>query len=266
MLRELIRADVAQHLLNGESIPAQSRGEFTVLFADLVHFTELAEILSPVHLVELLNAIFSDIDSLSERNGIEKITVRSRFLALRAGCHCFQGDRDDAVGKARVEWAMPDEQPVEDGTVDHVEQHLEVLLQRDLPPSGSLEQHGATGLAAREDDLVAEGLGEFAFGVGGRERHGDLAPSGRRKGLDQRSHLPREGRSQTCSAFCEDARVSGHQGGHGEFGGVRPMPVDRWFPHTGPRGNGLDGQTAKPVLRQDVVRRFQDCRLRQLLR
>lgn len=133
MLRELIRADVAQHLLNGESIPAQSHGECTVLFADLAHFTDLAENLSPVHLVELHNAIFSDIDSLSERNGIEKITVRSRFLALRAGCHCFQGDRDDAVGKARVEWAMPDEQPVEDGTVDHVEQHLEVLLQRDLP-------------------------------------------------------------------------------------------------------------------------------------
>lgn len=85
MLRELIRADVAQHLLNGESIPAQSHGECTVLFADLVHFTDLAENLSPVHLVELHNAIFNDIDSLSERNGIEKITVRSRFLALRAG-------------------------------------------------------------------------------------------------------------------------------------------------------------------------------------
>ncbi|MDW9481887.1 hypothetical protein GOB57_24880 [Sinorhizobium meliloti] len=73
MLRELVPADVAQHLLNGESIPAQSHGECTVLFADLVHFTDLAENLSPVHLVELLNGIFSDIDGLCERNGIEKI-------------------------------------------------------------------------------------------------------------------------------------------------------------------------------------------------
>ncbi|RVH51752.1 hypothetical protein CN212_07070 [Sinorhizobium meliloti] len=73
MLRELVPPDVAQHLLNGESIPAQSHGECTVLFADLVHFTDLAENLSPVHLVELLNGIFSDIDGLCERNGIEKI-------------------------------------------------------------------------------------------------------------------------------------------------------------------------------------------------
>ncbi|PDT79794.1 hypothetical protein CO676_31350 [Sinorhizobium sp. BJ1] len=60
-------------MLRGESVPAQSHGECTVLFADLVHFTDLAENLSPVHLVELLNGIFSDIDSLCERHGIEKI-------------------------------------------------------------------------------------------------------------------------------------------------------------------------------------------------
>ncbi|MGF6178675.1 adenylate/guanylate cyclase domain-containing protein [Ensifer sp. 4252] len=73
MLRELVPADVAQHLLRGESVPAQSPGECTVLFADLVHFTDLAENLSPVHLVELLNGIFSDIDKLCEGHGIEKI-------------------------------------------------------------------------------------------------------------------------------------------------------------------------------------------------
>ncbi|CEO91170.1 hypothetical protein SFHh103_09010 (plasmid) [Sinorhizobium fredii HH103] len=67
MLRELVPADVAQHLLNGESVPAQSHGECTVLFADLVHFTDLAENLSPVHLVELLNGIFSDIDGLQSQ-------------------------------------------------------------------------------------------------------------------------------------------------------------------------------------------------------
>lgn len=73
MLYELVPAEVAERLIRGEKIPAQSHGECTVLFADLVHFSDLAENLSPVHLVELLNGIFSEIDDLCERYGVEKI-------------------------------------------------------------------------------------------------------------------------------------------------------------------------------------------------
>jgi class 3 adenylate cyclase len=73
MLFELVPAEVAERLIRGEKIPAQSHGECTVLFADLVHFSDLAENLSPVHLVELLNGIFSEIDDLCETHGVEKI-------------------------------------------------------------------------------------------------------------------------------------------------------------------------------------------------
>lgn len=73
---------------------------------------------------------------------------------------------------------MPDKQPVEDGSVIHVEQYLEVVLQYNLSSRGSLGQQGATGLAAREDDLVAEGFGEFALESAGTSVVAIWRPSG----------------------------------------------------------------------------------------
>ncbi len=82
MIRDLLPQAVADQMIRGEQFVARSYGECTVLFADLIGFTGLSERLSPIHLVELLNDIFSDIDVLCEKHGIEKIkTIGDCYMA-----------------------------------------------------------------------------------------------------------------------------------------------------------------------------------------
>ena len=55
----------------------------TVLFADIVGFTEIADVISPVELVEILNVIFSDFDKLAEKHNLEKIkTIGDAYMVV----------------------------------------------------------------------------------------------------------------------------------------------------------------------------------------
>ncbi len=82
LLLSIFPAAVANRLESGEKIIAESHGEGTALFADLVGFTTLARRLSPAHVVEVLNDIFSLMDRLSEKHGIEKIkTIGDAYMA-----------------------------------------------------------------------------------------------------------------------------------------------------------------------------------------
>jgi class 3 adenylate cyclase len=69
----------------------------TVLFADIVGFTEIAATLSPINLVELLNEIFSEFDRLTEIYNLEKIkTIGDSYMAV-AGLPTPRDDHADAV-------------------------------------------------------------------------------------------------------------------------------------------------------------------------
>ena len=55
--------------------------EATVLFADIVGFTELSSRMSPQDLVARLNQIFSAFDTLAEKHGLEKIkTIGDAYM------------------------------------------------------------------------------------------------------------------------------------------------------------------------------------------
>jgi adenylate cyclase len=83
LILSIFPRDVAKRLESGERIIAESHGEGTVLFADLVGFSTLARRLSPTHLVEVLNDIFSIIDQLTEQHGVEKIkTIGDAYMAV----------------------------------------------------------------------------------------------------------------------------------------------------------------------------------------
>ena len=67
---------------NGEIVIADRVEEATILFADLVGFTEVALRLSPARLVEHLNRIFSEFDGLCGKLQIEKIkTIGDAYMA-----------------------------------------------------------------------------------------------------------------------------------------------------------------------------------------
>ncbi len=82
LLLNILPAPISARLKeNGESI-ADGFAEVTVLFADLVGFTELSQRLTPAELVEMLNRTFSAFDDLAAELGVEKIkTIGDCYMA-----------------------------------------------------------------------------------------------------------------------------------------------------------------------------------------
>lgn len=83
LLYNMLPKNIAQRIKDGEYPIADSFGEITILFADIVKFTVLATKLGPRHLVELLNDVFSAFDALAEECGMEKVkTIGDAYMAV----------------------------------------------------------------------------------------------------------------------------------------------------------------------------------------
>jgi class 3 adenylate cyclase len=83
LLLNILPKPIAQRLKREETTIADSFAEVTVLFADIVGFTELAAQTPPIVLVEILNEIFSDFDELVEEHGLEKIkTIGDAYMVV----------------------------------------------------------------------------------------------------------------------------------------------------------------------------------------
>lgn len=68
---------------NKSSPSAESFGEVTLLFSDIVGFTALTERLAPKHVIEILDQIFSEFDAAAERLGVEQIkTIGDAYMAI----------------------------------------------------------------------------------------------------------------------------------------------------------------------------------------
>ena len=81
LLLNILPAMIADRLKQGQINIADGFAEVTILFADIVGFTEISSRTSPAELVELLNKIFSSFDSLSEQYGLEKIkTIGDNYM------------------------------------------------------------------------------------------------------------------------------------------------------------------------------------------
>ena len=83
LLLNILPQTIAQQLKQGVYPIAESFPNATVLFADLVGFTQLSTEVPAVELVELLNKIFSIFDRLAERYGVEKIkTIGDAYMVV----------------------------------------------------------------------------------------------------------------------------------------------------------------------------------------
>jgi len=88
LLLSVFPEDIVSRLNSGEEIIADSHGEVTVLFADIVDFSKLTLRLSPSHLVELLDRIFSKFDSIVDHLNLEKIkTIGDCYMIVDALSH-----------------------------------------------------------------------------------------------------------------------------------------------------------------------------------
>jgi guanylate cyclase len=106
LLLNILPAPIAERLKAEESPIADRVDEVTVLFADVVGFTPLAQRLSPDELVLLLDRLFSSFDDLSERFGLEKIaTIGDCYMAVSG---LPQAGADHVAAAADMALAMRD--------------------------------------------------------------------------------------------------------------------------------------------------------------
>jgi class 3 adenylate cyclase len=103
LLRNVLPEDVVDRLKDRPQVIADELDEVSVLFADIVGFTPLAAEIGAEGLVRLLNALFSDFDSIGRRLGIEKIkTIGDAYMAV-AGAPRPRTDHAAAVAHMALE-------------------------------------------------------------------------------------------------------------------------------------------------------------------
>lgn len=83
LLLNVLPAPIANRLRGGEQSIADGFANVSVLFADIVGFTELASTMPPQKVVDLLNGLFTRFDLAAQDVGIEKIkTVGDAYMAV----------------------------------------------------------------------------------------------------------------------------------------------------------------------------------------
>lgn len=82
LIENMLPRPIAERLRREGRSFADGIAECSVLFADIVNFTPLAERLKPKDLVQLLNRLFARFDDLAESLGVEKIkTIGDAYMA-----------------------------------------------------------------------------------------------------------------------------------------------------------------------------------------
>jgi class 3 adenylate cyclase len=83
LLANILPDSIADQLKECQNVIAESFAEITVMFIDLVGFTELSGQIPAVKLVLILNEIFSTFDSLAEKHKLEKIkTIGDSYMVV----------------------------------------------------------------------------------------------------------------------------------------------------------------------------------------
>jgi len=103
LLLNILPQAIAERLKKGEHTIADRFSEATVLFSDLVGFTELSTGISASELVDKLNQIFSSFDQLTEKHGLEKIKTIGDAYMLVGGVPTARFDHAEAVANLALE-------------------------------------------------------------------------------------------------------------------------------------------------------------------
>ena len=88
---------ISQRLKSGETLIADAHENVSVLFADLVGFTNLSHGISAQELVHMLNEIMSAFDRIANQEGVEKIKTIGDCYMLAAGIPAARDDHALAV-------------------------------------------------------------------------------------------------------------------------------------------------------------------------
>ena len=83
LLLNILPEPIADRLRRGERLIADRFEDVTLLFADIVGFTELSSTMQPDELVAVLNETFTVFDDLVEEHGLEKVkTIGDAYMVV----------------------------------------------------------------------------------------------------------------------------------------------------------------------------------------
>jgi class 3 adenylate cyclase len=102
LIHNILPPIIADRLLKNETFIADNYSGVSVLFMDLVNFTQLSGRIPPRQLIYLLNTIFSRADKVMERFGLEKIkTIGDAYMAV-AGAPISVSDHASRAANAAL--------------------------------------------------------------------------------------------------------------------------------------------------------------------
>ncbi len=103
LLHNIMPPEVAERLKDNPEVIADSHKPVTILFADIVGFTEMSSQSSPEALVSLLNNIFSRYDALVDEAEVEKIKTIGDAYMVVAGLPVGREDHAEAIARLALE-------------------------------------------------------------------------------------------------------------------------------------------------------------------
>ncbi|MEG4322035.1 adenylate/guanylate cyclase domain-containing protein [Microcoleus sp. Aus8_D1] len=102
LLLNILPQSIAKRLKQNETNIAEGFAEVTILFADIVGFTQLSSQITPKELVYLLNEIFSEFDRLTDLHHLEKIKTIGDGYMVAGGIPIPRSDGAEAVAQMAI--------------------------------------------------------------------------------------------------------------------------------------------------------------------
>ena len=103
LLLNLLPEPIADRLKEEPGVIADKFEKATILFADLVNFTQISTTMPATKLVYLLNEIFSSFDELTEKHGLEKIKTIGDAYMVAGGIPIVRPDHAEASAEMALD-------------------------------------------------------------------------------------------------------------------------------------------------------------------
>ncbi len=103
LLLNILPPSIAKRLQANQQIIGDSFSDVSVLFADLVGFTDFASNKTSTELVKVLNLIFSEFDQLSQQHNLEKIKTIGDAYMVAGGMPTPRSDHADAIAQMALD-------------------------------------------------------------------------------------------------------------------------------------------------------------------
>ena len=97
ILHDILPIEIANRIVSGETMIAEQHENVSIIFADIVSFTETALTLQAAEVVGTLNDLFTDFDALALEIGIEKIKTLGGAYMGACGIPTFRENHAEKI-------------------------------------------------------------------------------------------------------------------------------------------------------------------------